>query len=224
MIIAIDGYSSTGKSTIAKKLAKELNVIHIDTGALYRGITLYALKYCCKNESIDKETLIKNLKNIHLDFKFIDSQIHLFLNGEDISMSIREPEVSRCVSEVAAMEEVRNFLLDIQRNYGRHTSVIMDGRDIGTTIFPNADIKFFLTACVEERTKRRFLELQKIGKNISREEVKQNLIDRDYMDSHRSISPLIRANDAILIDNSNLTQEETLQKMLEEVKKISHIK
>lgn len=215
MVVAIDGYSSTGKSTIAKMLAKKLNFTHIDTGALYRGITLYALENCITDDYIDKNLLIQNLDAINLQLIHSNSRISLFLNNENVSSKIREPKIAQYVSEIAAIPEVRNFLLETQRAYAKKTSIVMDGRDIGTTVFPNADIKFFLTASIEERTRRRYTELKQAGKDISEEEVKANLIDRDYKDSHREISPLTQAEDAILIDNSKLNQEQTLQLMLD---------
>ena len=215
MIIAIDGYSSTGKSSISKLLASRLGFTHIDTGALYRGITLYALRHCLnENDGLDHAKLIASLQHIHLRLEQNNENTQLFLNDENVSDEIREPKVANFVSEVAAIPEVRTYLLDVQRSYAQNTSIVMDGRDIGTTIFPNADFKFFLTASVEERTRRRHLELISLGKTITEAEVRKNLTERDFIDENRSESPLRKADDAIVIDNSNINKEQTLELML----------
>lgn len=220
-VIAIDGYSSTGKSSISKIIADKLGLIHMDTGALYRGVTWYALQHCLdENEGIDLNTLFSSLDQISLEFKNNDGTLILFLNNTDISKEIRTNIVSDNVSLVAKQKEVRDFLLQSQRTLAEKGGVIMDGRDIGTVVLPNADYKFFLTASIDERTKRRFLELQGLGIEADKEQVKQNLIERDKIDSEREIAPLKQAEDAIVIDNSELTKEETIELILSHIEKI----
>lgn len=218
LIIAIDGFSSTGKSSISKEIAKKLGIIHLDTGALYRGITYFALKNCSQNSEIDLDCLFQNFDKIQLEFKEIENTLVLYLNGEDISKEIRTQEVSDNVSLVAKQPEVRNFLLQTQREIAEKGGAVLDGRDIGTIVFPNADYKFFLTASVEKRTERRYKELQEMGIPTDYETVKQNLIERDRIDSTREIAPLTQAEDAILIDNSDINKEETLELMLSYIK------
>jgi cytidylate kinase len=214
-VIAIDGYSSTGKSSISKVLAQKLGLIHMDTGALYRGITYFAIKNCLdQNAEIDLPKLFSALKKIKLQFKTKDQDLVLFLNDQDISQEIRTKEVNSQVSLIACQKEVRNFLMDTQRSIAKEGGVILDGRDIGTVVLPNADYKFFLTASVEERTKRRFLELKSLGMEISESEVRENLVTRDKIDSEREVAPLKKAEDAILVDNSSLTKRETIDLIL----------
>lgn len=218
-VIAIDGYSSTGKSSISKVIAKRLGLIHMDTGALYRGITYYGLMHCLdNNDNLDLQQLILSLPRINLVFEKKDDELQLILNGNNIDKEIRQPIVSENVSQVAKLPEVRAFLLDTQRNIAKTGGVIMDGRDIGTIVLPNADYKFFLTASPDERAKRRHLELLGFGENISIEEVKKNLIDRDKIDSERDVAPLKPAEDAILIDNSDLTKEQTIELIISYIK------
>lgn len=220
-VIAIDGYSSTGKSSISKIIADQLGLIHMDTGALYRGVTWYALQHCLnENGEIDLNTLFSSFDQIKLEFKNSDGTLILFLNDTDISTEIRTNIVSDNVSLVAKQKEVRDFLLQSQRTLAEKGGVIMDGRDIGTVVLPNADYKFFLTASIDERTNRRFLELKGLGIEADKEQVKQNLIERDKIDSEREIAPLKQADDAIVIDNSALTKEETIQLILSHIKKI----
>lgn len=220
-VIAIDGYSSTGKSSISKIIADQLGLIHMDTGALYRGVTWYALQHCLnENGEIDLNTLFSSFDQIKLKFKNNDGTLILFLNDTDISTEIRTNIVSDNVSLVAKQKEVRDFLLQSQRTLAEKGGVIMDGRDIGTVVLPNADYKFFLTASIDERTNRRFLELKGLGIEADKEQVKQNLIERDKIDSEREIAPLKQADDAIVIDNSALTKEETIQLILSHIKKI----
>ncbi|TXI99543.1 MAG: (d)CMP kinase [Chryseobacterium cucumeris] len=220
-VIAIDGYSSTGKSSISKIIADQLGLIHMDTGALYRGVTWYALQHCLnENGEIDLNTLFSSFDQIKLEFKNNDGTLILFLNDTDISTEIRTNIVSDNVSLVAKQKEVRDFLLQSQRTLAEKGGVIMDGRDIGTVVLPNADYKFFLTASIDERTNRRFLELKGLGIEADKEQVKQNLIERDKIDSEREIAPLKQADDAIVIDNSALTKEETIQLILSHIKKI----
>ncbi len=218
-VIAIDGFSSTGKSSISKIIAKQLGLIHMDTGALYRGITFFALQNCLKEDgTIDIDLVISSLSHIALEFQDIDGELQLFLNGKNINKEIRFPQVSDYVSVIAKQPEIRHFLLKTQREIAEKGGVIMDGRDIGTVVLPNADYKFFMTASQEERTKRRFLELQASGEQIDIDTVKQNLISRDKIDSEREISPLKQAQDAILIDNTNINREETIDLILSYIK------
>ncbi|MCC3215985.1 (d)CMP kinase [Chryseobacterium indologenes] len=220
-VIAIDGYSSTGKSSISKIIADQLGLIHMDTGALYRGVTWYALQHCLnENGEIDLNTLFSSFDQIKLEFKNNDGTLILFLNDTDISTEIRTNIVSDNVSLVAKQKEVRDFLLQSQRTLAEKGGVIMDGRDIGTVVLPNADYKFFLTASIDERTNRRFLELKGLGIEADKEQVKQNLVERDKIDSEREIAPLKQADDAIVIDNSALTKEETIQLILSHIQKI----
>lgn len=220
-VIAIDGYSSTGKSSISKIIADKLGLIHMDTGALYRGVTWFALQHCLNKEGgIDLKTLFSSLDQIHLEFKNNEGTLVLFLNNVDISKEIRTNEVSDTVSLVAKQKEVRDYLLQSQRSIAEKGGVIMDGRDIGTVVLPNADYKFFLTASIDERTNRRFLELKNLGIEADKEQVKQNLIERDKIDSEREIAPLKQADDARVIDNSELTKEETIELILSYIEKI----
>ena len=219
-VIAIDGFSSTGKSSISKKIAKKLDLIHIDTGALYRGITFFALENCLNDQQeIDIKSLFSKLNEIHLEFRPNHQILELYLNGKNINKEIRELRVSKNVSIVAKQPEIRDFLLDFQRNLATKGGVIMDGRDIGTVILPNADFKFFVTASPEERARRRHLELQNAGTEASYEEVFQNLITRDKIDSERDVAPLKQADDAILIDNTFLKKEETIALILSYIEK-----
>ena len=219
-VIAIDGFSSTGKSSISKKIAKKLDLIHIDTGALYRGVTFFALENCLNDQQeIDIKSLFSKLNDIHLEFRPNHQVLELYLNGKNINKEIRELRVSNNVSIVAKQPEIRDFLLDFQRNLATKGGVIMDGRDIGTVILPNADFKFFVTASPEERARRRHLELQKSGVDISREEVYENLKTRDKIDSERAVAPLKKADDAILIDNTLLNKEETIALILSHITK-----
>lgn len=214
-VIAIDGYSSTGKSSISKDIAKKLDLVHLDTGALYRGITYFGLEHFSSNGLINIAALIKNLEHINLRFIPNGKELILVLNDEDITKKIREPRVSDAVSLVAKQAEIRQHLLESQRSIAENGGVILDGRDIGTVVLPNADYKFFLTASIEERTNRRYEELKSSNQNIQWELVKQNLIERDKTDSEREISPLRQAEDAVLIDNTNLTKEQTIEKILD---------
>ena len=219
-VIAIDGFSSTGKSSISKIIAKKLGLIHMDTGALYRGITFYAIQNCLNpDKTIDISKLISSLTDMKLEFQNVDGELQLFLNGKNIDKEIRFPQVSDYVSQVAKEADVRNFLLKTQRNIASKGGIIMDGRDIGTVVLPDADYKFFMTASQDERARRRFLELQAAGEKTDIETVKQNLISRDKIDSERELSPLKQADDAILIDNTNINKEETIALILSYIKK-----
>ncbi|GAA5088274.1 (d)CMP kinase [Chryseobacterium ginsengisoli] len=220
-VIAIDGFSSTGKSSISKVIAEKLGLIHLDTGALYRGVTWFALQNCINEDgSISLEQLFSSFDQIELEFKNDNGELVLFLNHIDISKAIRSNEVSDNVSFVAKQKEVRDFLLHSQRSLAEKGGIIMDGRDIGTVVLPNADYKFFLTASIDERTKRRYNELLTLGIEADEQQVKENLIIRDKIDSEREIAPLKQAEDAIVIDNTNLTKKETIESILSHVKKI----
>lgn len=215
--IAIDGYSACGKSTLAKQLAKELDYIFIDTGAMYRGITLYCIQNDLVTDSvINTGELIQQLKSIDIHFENNElGQPELFLNGKLVASEIRKPSVSNLVSHVAKIKEVRDFLVQKQRKLGEKGGVVMDGRDIGSVVFPNAELKLFITASIEVRTQRRYLELKESNTVISKEEIQDNLTNRDLIDSTRKESPLIQTEDAFVIDNSNITREEQLQMALQ---------
>lgn len=221
-VIAIDGFSSTGKSSISKIIAEKLGIVHLDTGALYRGITWFALQNCLNEDgSINLSELFKSFHLIELEFKEDEEELVLFLNHINISKEIRSNEVSENVSLIAKQKEVRDFLLDAQRLIAKNGGVIMDGRDIGTVVLPDADFKFFLTASIDERTKRRYNELLSLGIEADETHVKENLIERDRIDSEREISPLRQAEDAILIDNTKLTKSQTIESILQHLTKIN---
>lgn len=214
IIIAIDGYSSCGKSTVAKELAARLGYNYIDSGAMYRAITLYFLR---NNVDFKDSTEILNaLADIHLSFAFNEAsnKSEIQLNDENVEHYIRDMIVAEKVSEVAAIKEVRAFATAQQKKLGKKRGIVMDGRDIGTTVFPDAELKIFMTASPEVRVKRRFQELYASNPNITLEEVKHNLEMRDYIDSNRAESPLRQADDAVVLDNSNLTREEQLEKVI----------
>jgi CMP/dCMP kinase len=220
IIIAIDGWSSCGKSTLAKELAKELGYLYVDSGAMYRAITLYFLRNHV--DWTDKKEVKKALDEISLEFVINEKsqQGEMHLNGENVEYVIRDLVVAEKVSDVAAIKEVRKFAVAQQQQMGNKKGVIMDGRDIGTVVFPKAELKIFLTADNAVRVERRFKELFDKNPNVTIEEVKANLEMRDYIDSHREESPLRQAEDAILLDNTNLTADETIQKALKLVKKV----
>jgi cytidylate kinase len=211
--IAIDGYSSCGKSTLAKALAKELEYIFIDSGAMYRGVTLYCLRNGLLPEGIPAVALIETtLEHIDLDFKFNPEtkQADLYLNGENVEELIRLPEVASHVSKIAALKNVRHKLVLEQRKMGKNGGIVMDGRDIGSVVFPTAELKLFITALPEIRAQRRYKELKEKQVETSFEAVLENLRERDYLDSTRTESPLVQTPDAIVIDTSDLTPEEQL--------------
>lgn len=217
IVIAIDGFSSCGKSTVAKALAKRLNYIFIDSGAMYRAVTWYILK---NNISLNDEKALANaLANIEIDFIPNSTNNQLLLNGEDITEAIRTMEVSAMVSEVSAIKIVRDVLVQQQQDLGKKSSIVMDGRDIGTTVFPHADLKIFMTANPQIRAERRYAELTAKGEHITMEEVKENLAHRDHIDSTRKESPLRQAEDAIVLDNSELNQEQQLDIVIDLVNK-----
>jgi len=212
--IAIDGYSSCGKSTIAKQLASKLNYTYVDSGAMYRAITLFAIENgLASKESVNKEELIRQLDSIEIDLKY-DAEtggVTTFLNGRNVEEDIRSMRVSEVVSFVSVIKEVRAKLRSIQQELGKRGGVVMDGRDIGTAVFPHAELKIFMTASPDVRAQRRFDELKSKGKEVSFEEVKANLVSRDKEDTSRKEDPLIQAEDALVLDNSNLTQSEQLE-------------
>jgi cytidylate kinase len=210
--IAIDGHSSCGKSTIAKGLANNLNYIYIDSGSMYRAVTYFALQGEMNEfEQVKEAELLQSLSKIQIGFKEVDGEQHTLLNGEDIEFQIRGIEVSKHVSQVARIPAVRKHLVIQQKKLGENKGVVMDGRDIGTVVFPGAEVKFYVTADAAVRAKRRFDEMKSKGyDDISLEMIKQNIEERDFMDTHRKVSPLIQAIDAILLDTSNLTQSEQL--------------
>ena len=220
IIIAIDGWSSCGKSTLAKELAKELGYVYVDSGAMYRAITLYFLRNHV--DWTDKAEVKKALKEISMEFVFNETsqQTEMHLNDENVEYVIRDLVVAEKVSDVAAIKEVRKFAVEQQQLMGKKKGIIMDGRDIGTVVFPKAELKIFLTADNAVRVERRFKELFDKNPNITIEEVKANLEMRDYIDSNREESPLRKADDAILVDNTNLTARETIHKALQLVKKV----
>jgi cytidylate kinase len=216
--IAIDGFSSTGKSTVAKQLAKELSYVYVDTGAMYRAITLYAMrKGYIKKNSFDVAALIQDLPSLNLKFVFDTALGYaaIYLNNENIEDEVRTLEVSQYVSRVAAISEVREKLVAQQQEMGLEKGVVMDGRDIGTVVFPNAELKIFMTATAEERAGRRFKEMKEKGQDVNYEEVLKNVMERDHLDTTREDSPLVKAEDAIEIDNSALNIEEQFEKILQ---------
>jgi cytidylate kinase len=217
MTIAIDGYSSCGKSTLAKALAKELSFVYVDSGAMYRAVTHYFLKHDVAIHSLSE--VEQALERIKIDFANIKGNNICFLNNENVEKEIRSMRISNNVSEVAAIGLVRDKLVKMQRLIASHSSVVMDGRDIGTVVFPNADIKFFITADKAVRAQRRYEELINNGKEVTFREVQQNLEHRDSIDTTREISPLRKAEDAIEIDNTHLTREDQLKLALSYIHK-----
>lgn len=216
--IAIDGFSSTGKSTLAKQLAQQLGYIYVDTGAMYRAVAYFAMQnQLISVDSFNKVDLVNQLKNIVLEFKF-NSELgfaEMYLNGTNVEKAIRTIEVSGYVSKVAEISEVRAKLVEQQQEMGKNKGIVMDGRDIGTVVFPDAELKIFMTASAATRAQRRFDELVQKGDSVSYDEVLKNVEERDYIDTHRDDSPLVMAEDAVEIDNSHLTREEQFQAVLE---------
>ena len=219
--IAIDGFSSTGKSTLAKQLAKQLGYVYVDTGAMYRAVTLYAMQKGFVSDShLDKEALVKSLPNVALHFKFNPDLgfAEMYLNGTNVETEIRTLDVSRQVSKVAEISEVRAKLVEQQQQMGKNKAIVMDGRDIGTVVFPDAELKIFMTASPETRAQRRYDELLEKGQSVSFADVLQNVKERDYIDTHREDSPLVQADDAVVVDNSAMDRTEQFELVLNLVK------
>jgi cytidylate kinase len=218
IIIAIDGHSSTGKSSFAKAIAAKLNYVYVDSGAMYRAVTLYGLQHglISNKKELHAEALVAALPAIHIVFRYINGQHHTFLNGVDVEADIRGIEVSQQVSAVSAIAAVRTHLVHLQQLMGKEKGVVMDGRDIGTVVFPQAELKIFMTADPQVRAERRYKELVAKGRPVSFDEILQNVIQRDYDDEHRAITPLRQADDALLLDNSHLTPDEQM-KWFEEI-------
>ncbi|MCL4640793.1 MULTISPECIES: (d)CMP kinase [Olivibacter] len=217
IIIAIDGYSSCGKSTVAKALANKLHYVYVDSGAMYRAVTLYFLR---NNIDVTNEEQVQNaLEHIHIDFHKEEGVTHVLLNEEDVSDEIRQMPVSENVSTVSAIKSVRQAMVKQQQKMGARKNVVMDGRDIGTAVFPHAQVKIFMTADPKIRAERRYLELKNKGENITLEEVFENIAHRDYQDTTRKESPLVRAEDAIILDNTDMTEEQQLDFVLDKVGK-----
>ena len=206
IVVAKDGYSSCGKSTMAKALAEYAGYTYVDTGAMYRAVALYTLQH-----NLDEQQLIAALPDIHISFKLVPEGQHVCLNGEDVESQIRTLEVGNKASQVSPIREVRQFLVAQQQAMGEAKGIVMDGRDIGTVVFPNAELKLFLTATPEERANRRFKELQDKGENPVFEDVLRDVNDRDYRDTHRAESPLRQADDAVVVDNTTMTKEEQIE-------------
>lgn len=211
--IAIDGHSSCGKSTLAKDLARHLCYKYIDSGAMYRAVALYFLNHNISPD--DHEQVGTSLDKINITIEYPDGQFQIFLNGEEVTERIKQMDVSSIVSEVAAVSVIRKKLVQLQQEYGHDKKVVMDGRDIGTVVFPKAELKLFVTASLEVRTERRYQELKNKGLEVDKQQVKENLLHRDHIDSTRLDSPLAQAEDAILIDNSRMNRNQQLQLAIE---------
>jgi len=218
IIIAIDGPAASGKSSVAKYLADKLGYLYVDTGAMYRAITYYALK---KNIVDDNEALIDSTKNINLDLEYENGLTHVYIDGYEVTDNIRTPRVNAKVSDVSRIKEVREALVKLQRKFGENKNLIVEGRDTTTVVFPNASLKIFLTADLKERAKRRYLEFKEKGVDISLEEVEKSIQNRDKIDSEREVSPLIKAEDAVELDTTNLTIDQEINQIVERVKKIT---
>lgn len=219
--IAVDGHSSCGKSTLARDLSKYFNFLYIDTGAMYRAVTLFSIRIGVFKDNLENnDLLIQNLSKINIEFKQTsNNKTEIFLNGENVENEIRNLEVSSKVSKIATLSELRALMVGLQRKMSENKSVVMDGRDIGTVVFPDADIKIFLTASLEIRAKRRFDELKEKTKNLDYNAILKNISERDFIDQNREISPLKKAEDAILIDNSNLNPKQQLDLAVKIIKK-----
>lgn len=212
IIVAIDGYSSCGKSTIAKALAKYAGYTYVDTGAMYRAVALYAVRAGIGHQILD---VVEKLKDIHIGFSQTSEGQHVTLNGEDVEAHIRTLEIGNMASQISTIKQVRAFLVEQQQAMGEKKGIVMDGRDIGTVVFPNAELKLFLTASPEVRAERRFKELQVKGEKPVWEEVLADVNDRDYRDTHRAESPLRQADDAVVVDNSTMTREEQMKHIID---------
>ena len=212
IIVAIDGYSSCGKSTIAKALAKYAGYTYVDTGAMYRAVALYAVRAGIGHQILD---VVEKLEDIHIGFVQTPEGQHVTLNGEDVEAHIRTLEIGNIASQISTIKQVRAFLVEQQQAMGEKKGIVMDGRDIGTVVFPNAELKLFLTASPEVRAVRRFKELQAKGEKPVWEEVLADVNDRDYRDTHRAESPLRQADDAVVVDNSTMTREEQMKHIID---------
>ncbi len=213
--VAIDGPAGAGKSTIARAISKKMSFVYVDTGALYRAIGLYMIK----NRINGDESIVLSLNEIKIDLKFVDNEQKIFLCGEEVSGEIRTPEVSMMASRVSAILAVREFLLDLQRDLAKKNNVIMDGRDIGTVILPDADVKIFLTASLEKRAERRYKEMLGKGLDVTYDGILSDIKKRDYDDSHRKVAPLKPAADAILVDTSDYNLEKSINLVLDVIRK-----
>ncbi len=225
IIIAIDGYSSSGKSTMARDLARRIGYVYVDSGAMYRAVTLYALRNGMVTDGeVNKEELIKALPEISVTFMPAgdDGVQHTLLNGEDVEKEIRTMEVSGMVSPVAVIPEVRHHLVALQRKFGEERGIVMDGRDIGTTVFPDAEMKVFVEASPEVRADRRVKELREKGEDVDYEAVLANIRERDYIDTHREESPLTKAEDAMVLDNDNMTIPQQMEWLMSKFKEIEN--
>ncbi len=214
--VAIDGPAGAGKSTIARTAARTLGYIYVDTGALYRAVGVYSLR--AGSDTKDAQAVAETLPHIRVELKFREGVQHVYLNGEDVSEEIRTPAASMAASDVSAVPAVRQFLFDLQRDIAKHNDCIMDGRDIGTVVLPNAQVKIFLTASPEARAMRRFKELQEKGAQDAYEAVLSDLKQRDYNDSHRAVAPLKPAEDSVLVDTTDLSLEASVQKVIGVIK------
>lgn len=215
IIVAVDGYSSCGKSTIAKALAKHAGYTYVDTGAMYRAVALYVQRNKpTPLKGKEHEAIASLLENVHIDFIQTPEGQHVTLNGEDVEAYIRTLEIGNLASQISTIKEVRAFLVAQQQAMGNAKGIVMDGRDIGTVVFPHAELKLFLTASPEVRAERRFKELQAKGENPVFDEVLRDTNDRDYRDTHRAESPLRQADDAVVVDNSHMTREEQMQHII----------
>ena len=222
--IAIDGHSSCGKSTMAKELARKVGYVYVDTGAMYRCVTLFALRHqlFTADGAVLEEQLREAMPQIDIDQRLINGKTTTFLNGENVELEIRNLEVSNHVSPIAAIPFVRTALVAQQQKMGREGGIVMDGRDIGTTVFPNAELKIFVTASAEVRAQRRYDELQQKGMPADYADILKNVQERDYIDSHREVSPLRQADDALLLDNSHMTIDEQNQWLMQQFERASN--
>lgn len=214
IIVAIDGYSSSGKSTMARELAKRIGYIYVDSGAMYRAVTLYAIEHGMTHDGrIDREALVAALPDIHISFTKTESDgvQHTLLNGRDVEAEIRDMQVSSLVSPVAEIPEVRERLVRLQQEFGEHKGIVMDGRDIGTTVFPDAEMKVFVEASPEERANRRLREMEEKGMKVNYDEVLENIRTRDHIDTTRAVSPLRKAPDAHVLDNDRMSRQQQME-------------
>lgn len=219
IIIAIDGPAASGKSSLAKYLADRLNFLYVDTGAMYRAITYFAIN---NNIANDEQALVESTKKINLSLEYKNGITHVYIDGNDVTEKIRSPRVNSKVSDVSRIQGVRTELVKLQQKFGEQNNLIVEGRDTTTVVFPNADLKIFLTADVKERAKRRHKEFLEKGVKISLDEVEKSIMNRDKIDSGREVSPLTKADDAVEIDTTNLTIEEEIERIIEKVEKITN--